>query len=59
MLLEPFASATRFWKAAAGLKNICENFDHGMDPKSTVVAMRYALNADVSLGVFFHGAEER
>ena len=41
LLLEPFASATRFWKAAAGLKNICENLDHGTDPKSTVVSMRY------------------
>ena len=41
MLLVPFASATLFCRAAAGLKNMCENLDQGIDPNSTVVAMRY------------------
>src|SRR6516162_7017062 len=34
-------SATLFSRAAAGLKNICENLDHGIDPNSTVVVRRY------------------
>jgi len=34
-------SATLFSRAAAGLKNICENLDHGVDPNSTVVTRRY------------------
>ena len=36
----PSASATRFCRAAAGLKNMCENFDQGTEPNSTVVAIR-------------------
>ena len=44
----PFASDTRFWKAAAGLKNMCENLDHGIDPNSTVVAMRYSARNTVA-----------
>ena len=47
LLLEPSASVIRFWRAAAGLKNICENFDHGTDPKSTVVAVRYKPNNNI------------
>ena len=38
MFLDPFSADTRFSKAAAGLKNMCANFDHGTDPKRTVVA---------------------
>ena len=34
--LEPSALAIRFWKAAAGLKNMCENFDQGT-PIPTVI----------------------
>ena len=44
LLREPSASAIRFCRAAAGLKNMCENFDHGTDPKSTAVAIRYNAN---------------
>ena len=37
LLRVPFALDIRFSKAAAGLKNMCENLDHGTDAKSTVV----------------------
>src|SRR5262249_49252758 len=48
LLLVPFASATLFSRAPAGLKNICENLDHGIDPNSTVVVRRYrAMNTYV------------
>jgi hypothetical protein len=36
----PFATEIPFSKAAAGLKNICENLDHGTEPNRTVVAIR-------------------
>ena len=36
----PLARATRFSNAAAGLKNMCANFDQSTEPKSTVVARR-------------------
>src|SRR5581483_8824350 len=42
LLRVPFALETLFSKAAAGLKNMCANLDHGTEPKSTVVAMRYS-----------------
>src|SRR5574340_1510041 len=35
--LEPSALMTRFWKAAAGLKNMCANLDQYTEPKSSVV----------------------
>ena len=34
----PLASDIRFSNAAAGLKNMCANFDQGTPAKSTVVA---------------------
>ena len=39
VLREPLAAESRFSSAAAGLKNMCANFDHATDPNSTVVAM--------------------
>ncbi len=48
MLLEPFAAESRFSKAAAGLKNICANLDHGTDMKSTVVAITYRPKAAIA-----------
>src|SRR5262249_52050121 len=41
LLLVPFASATLFSRAAAGLKNICENLDHGIDPNTEPGTRRY------------------
>ena len=48
----PFATDIRFSKAAAGLKNICENLDHGTDPNSTVVVSRYKPRKKVVQVVF-------
>ena len=36
---EPSATATFFWNAAAGLKNMCANFDHRIVLKSVVDAV--------------------
>ena len=36
--IEPSALVTRFWKAAAGLKNMCANLDQNTVPNSTVAA---------------------
>src|SRR5437763_11797556 len=52
LALVPFASATRFCRAAAGLKNTCENLDHGIDQNNTVVEMTYrARNTVAQVGL--------
>ena len=35
--IDPSATATRFWKAAAGLKNMCANFDQTTPPNRTAL----------------------
>ena len=49
---EPLATDIRFSNAAAGLKNIWENLDHGTDPNRTVVAIRYKERNKISKVVF-------
>src|SRR3546814_18431529 len=47
-------------KAAAGLKNICANLDHGIDPNNTVVARRYRVRntlAQPALPVYWTSAQ--
>src|SRR5210317_1885282 len=42
--IEPSALVTRFWKAAAGLKNMCANLDQNTVPNSTVAAAMNRAN---------------